>query len=179
MVDSTRAPSSGGRLAAPGRDAGAQARLDASASSGVAKRTVPEGRPHRGSSRGRKRPGRTERSSRKRGIVESTIYHHNVIGRLWYGRTRPEHAQLYEEHLRRTTLPSLQRIASYKGAYVLRRDVDGGVEFAVLTLWGSLDALRSFGGDDYETAVVPPAARELLQRFDDKAVHFEVVIQPD
>jgi hypothetical protein len=39
MVDSTGSASPGRQLAALGRDAGAQAMLDASASAGVAKRT--------------------------------------------------------------------------------------------------------------------------------------------
>jgi hypothetical protein len=38
----------------------------------------------------------------------------------------------------------------------------------------SLDAVRAFAGEDYATAVVPPKARALLQRFDDESAHYEV-----
>jgi hypothetical protein len=38
----------------------------------------------------------------------------------------------------------------------------------------SLEAVRAFAGANYETAVVPPAARALLQRFDARSAHYEV-----
>jgi hypothetical protein len=41
----------------------------------------------------------------------------------------------------------------------------------------SLDAVRAFAGPDYEMAVVPPKARQLLLRFDQRSAHY-VVIDP-
>jgi hypothetical protein len=38
----------------------------------------------------------------------------------------------------------------------------------------SLDAVRAFAGEDYEAAVVPPKARALLSRFDERSQHYEV-----
>jgi len=38
----------------------------------------------------------------------------------------------------------------------------------------SIDAVRSFAGEDYEIAVVPPKARTLLSRFDEKSQHYEI-----
>ena len=38
----------------------------------------------------------------------------------------------------------------------------------------SLDAVQAFAGQDYEVAVVPPAARALLLRFDARSAHYEV-----
>jgi hypothetical protein len=38
----------------------------------------------------------------------------------------------------------------------------------------SLDAVRGFAGEDYEAAVVPPQARALLSRFDERSQHYEV-----
>jgi len=38
----------------------------------------------------------------------------------------------------------------------------------------SIDAIRAFAGEDYEVAVVPPKARELLKRFDGRSQHYEV-----
>ncbi len=37
-----------------------------------------------------------------------------------------------------------------------------------------LEAVRQFAGTDYETAVVPPAARALLTHFDDRSQHYQV-----
>jgi hypothetical protein len=38
----------------------------------------------------------------------------------------------------------------------------------------SLDAVKRFAGEDYETAYVPDAARALLARFDHQSRHYEV-----
>ena len=48
-----------------------------------------------------------------------------------------------------------------------------------LTLFDDLDAVRAFAGDDYEAAVVPAEARALLDEYEDRAAHFEVVIRLD
>ena len=49
------------------------------------------------------------------------------------------------------------------------------MEFATVTLWESMAAVREFAGDDPDAAVVPPEARRLLERFDQRSVHYEVV----
>ncbi len=42
----------------------------------------------------------------------------------------------------------------------------------------SIDAVRSFAGDNYETAVVPAKARAVLTRFDAVSQHYETVVAP-
>jgi heme-degrading monooxygenase HmoA len=100
-----------------------------------------------------------------------------VIGRLWHGWTTVDDAPRYEEHLREETFPGLRDIDGYVDGYLLRRDSGDRVDFTVLTLWESLDAIRAFAGDDYETAVVPHAARRALRGFDEHVTHYEVSIK--
>lgn len=38
----------------------------------------------------------------------------------------------------------------------------------------SLDAVREFAGTHYEVAVVPPEARAVLSRFDERSQHYAV-----
>jgi heme-degrading monooxygenase HmoA len=102
-----------------------------------------------------------------------------VIARIWHGWTRPENADAYETLLRSEVLPGISRIDGARGAYVLRDPVEDEVEFVTITLWDSLDAVRAFAGDDYEVAVVPPPARRLLSRFDERSRHYETVIEPE
>lgn len=102
-----------------------------------------------------------------------------MISRLWRGWTTFDNADAYEELLRTRILPGIHRVDGYKGAYLLRRDVEDSVEFATLTLWESMDAVRAFAGEDYEVAVVPPEARELLSKFDQTSKHYETIIEPD
>jgi len=100
-----------------------------------------------------------------------------MIGRHWRGLAHRESAEAYQEHLERETLPRLRSIDGHRGAYVLRRELEDEVEFVVLTLWDSLEAVRRFAGEEYETAVVPAEARELLSSFDEKVVHYQVAIE--
>ena len=102
-----------------------------------------------------------------------------MIARLWHGRTTADNADAYEDLLHTTILPGIHRVAGYRGAYVLRREVADGVEFATLTLFDSLDAVRAFAGDDLEAAVVLPEAERLLARFDTRSVHYDVVVEPN
>jgi heme-degrading monooxygenase HmoA len=101
-----------------------------------------------------------------------------VIARLWHGWTTAANADAYETLLRTEVLPGIDRIAGARGAYVLRSALEDEVEFVTITLWDSLDAVRAFAGEDYDVAVVPPAARQLLSRFDERSRHYETVIEP-
>jgi heme-degrading monooxygenase HmoA len=102
-----------------------------------------------------------------------------MIGRLWHGSARPEHADAYERLLRAEVLPGIHGIEGHRGAFLLRRERGERVEFVTLTLWETLDAVRAFAGDDYEAAVVLPEARALLDEFDERSAHYEVLIEPD
>jgi hypothetical protein len=38
----------------------------------------------------------------------------------------------------------------------------------------SWEAVKQFAGEDYERAYVPPKAREVLARFDERSQHYEI-----
>lgn len=101
-----------------------------------------------------------------------------MIARVWRGWANSvATADLYEEFLRSTFLPSIHAIEGYRGASVIRRSVGQEVELMTMTRFASLEAIRKFAGDDYEAAHVAPGARELLSRFDLRCEHFELVIE--
>ena len=52
------------------------------------------------------------------------------------------------------------------------------MEFVTIMWFSDLEAVRRFSGDDYEVAVVPPKARALLLRFDERSAHYETVRPP-
>jgi heme-degrading monooxygenase HmoA len=87
-----------------------------------------------------------------------------------------DNANAYEEHLRAETLPRLTELDGFENAFVLKRAADRGVEFLVLTLWASREAITAFAGDDAERAVIPDVAAELLDRWDERATHYELVL---
>jgi heme-degrading monooxygenase HmoA len=99
-----------------------------------------------------------------------------MIGRIWRGWTTKENAEGYQRLLEREVLPGIEfRARGYEGVYVLRRDEGDHVAFVTLTLWDSLDAIETLVGEDRERAYVPEEARELLGRFDERVLHYEVV----
>lgn len=83
-------------------------------------------------------------------------------------------ADEYEELLRTKVLPHLERIAGYRGGYILRRDDREESEFVVINFFESFDAVQKFAGPNYETPVFEPEAKRLLSRFDSVANHYEV-----
>ena len=103
-----------------------------------------------------------------------------MISRIWHGWTTTENADSYEALLKSEIFTGIQnrRIQGYRGIHLLRREVDGEVEFVTVMWFDSLDAVRSFAGEDYTAAVVPPRARELLSRFDERSQHYEVRAEP-
>lgn len=115
--------------------------------------------------------GKTKRSSLPGGNSVAK----GMILRMWKGQTTPPNAGKYVEHLGKRVVPELRAISGYRGAYLLRRTVNGAVEFVVLTLWDSIAAIRTFAGAETEKAVVAPEAQALLSSFDDFVSHFEVV----
>jgi heme-degrading monooxygenase HmoA len=98
-----------------------------------------------------------------------------MIARHWRGVAHPGRARGYEEHLRAETFPSLKRIPGFVDASILRRTIDSGVEFLIVTRWQSMDAIRQFAGADPEAAVVPPAVEAMMVDYDRRVTHYEVV----
>ena len=79
-----------------------------------------------------------------------------MISRIWHGWNTPENADTYE---------SLLFEEIFVGIKIMRFD--------------SIDAIRMFAGDDYEACVVPPSARKILKRFDERSQHYEIKITED
>jgi antibiotic biosynthesis monooxygenase (ABM) superfamily enzyme len=104
----------------------------------------------------------------------------SVILRYWRGWTTPDNAEAYEKIVSEQVLPGIaaRRLDGYHGAYLLRRDLDQEIEFATVMIFDSLDHVRAFAGDDYETAYVPPGARAVLARFDEKSAHYTTLLTP-
>ena len=102
-----------------------------------------------------------------------------MIGRVWHGWTKPGNADTYENLLRDEMFPEIQRLEGARGAYLLRRDAGNEVEFMTITMFESLDAVRSFAGSEYEKAVLHPKAHALLSRYDAKSAHYEIRITPE
>jgi hypothetical protein len=103
-----------------------------------------------------------------------------MIARIWRGWTTPENADTYQQIVSQEVLPGIaaRNLDGYHGAYLLRRDLDGEVEFATIMLFDSLEQVRAFAGEDYEAAYVPSRARAVLARFEERSAHYDTLLRP-
>lgn len=99
-----------------------------------------------------------------------------MIARIWHGWTSVSNADAYERLLRHEIFGGIgaRAIPGFTGIDLLRRDGADEVEFITVMWFESMAAVRTFAGEDYENAVVPPAARALLHRFDARSAHYDV-----
>ena len=97
----------------------------------------------------------------------------SMIARHWRGLVKSDRASDYEAHLRSETLPALEKMRGFLGADVLKRAVEGGIEFLVITRWKSIESIEQFAGADAEAAVVPPKAQAMMIDYDRRARHYE------
>jgi len=101
-----------------------------------------------------------------------------MISRVWHGWTTHENADAYDALLKGEIFAGIRnrKIAGYSGIHLFRRKLVQEVEFVTIMWFDSIEAIRAFAGEDYETAVVPSKARALLSRFDARSQHYEVKV---
>ena len=99
-----------------------------------------------------------------------------MIGRIWHGWTTPENADVYENLLKAEIFPGIAKkvVPGYRSIQLFRRPLDDEVEFITIMWFDSWDSVKQFAGEDYEKAYVPPKAREVLSRFDERSQHYEI-----
>lgn len=99
-----------------------------------------------------------------------------MISRIWHGYTSHSNADAYQRLLAEEIFIGIgdRRIPGYRGIQLLRRELRDETEFVTIMWFDSLEAVREFAGEDYEQAVVPPKARQLLSRFDARSQHYQV-----
>lgn len=99
-----------------------------------------------------------------------------MICRMWHGWTETGNANAYETLLREEMFAGIagRGIEGFRGIELLRRATGAEIEFVTLMWFDTMEAVIAFAGDDYERAVVPPRARAVLSRFDERSVHYDV-----
>ena len=99
-----------------------------------------------------------------------------MIARTWHGRVMTAKADAYLNHLKRTGLSDFRATPGNMGVYVLRRDEGGITHFTVTTLWSSMDAIRSFVGENPERARYYAQDDEYLLEREPLVTHSEVLM---
>ncbi len=98
-----------------------------------------------------------------------------MIERHWKGIAKFEEVDNYIEHLLKDTFPKIELIDGFIKAFILKRPLPEGVEFLIITVWNSIEAIQQFAGVTPESAVVPLSVQKMMIRYDHHVVHYEVV----
>ncbi|HTX13420.1 MAG TPA: hypothetical protein VME22_32685 [Solirubrobacteraceae bacterium] len=97
-----------------------------------------------------------------------------MIARIWRGAVAKDDGDAYAEYMADTGLAGYTSTAGNHGAWMLRRDVDEKTEFMMFTLWESMEAIKSFAGEEPEVAVFYPEDDRFLIERDEFVSHYVV-----
>ena len=97
-----------------------------------------------------------------------------MIARIWRGAVRKQHGNAYARYMQDTGVAGYTSTPGNRGVWMLRRDVGEKTEFLMFTLWDSLDAVKAFAGEDYDTAVFYPDDDRFLIERDLTSSHYVV-----
>ncbi len=97
-----------------------------------------------------------------------------MIMRVWRGWTRPEDAADYERYMNEMALPAYGNVEGNVAVYMARRDDGDRVEFAMFTVWDSIEAIERFAGPDYERAVFFPEDERFLVDKELTVAHYDI-----
>jgi heme-degrading monooxygenase HmoA len=98
-----------------------------------------------------------------------------MIARIWHGFTRLADKETYYDYLLKTGIPEYKETKGNRGVRVLRRVHDDRVEFLLITLWDSWDAIKAFAGEEYEKAVYYPEDQEFLLELEPHVTHYDLL----
>jgi heme-degrading monooxygenase HmoA len=104
-----------------------------------------------------------------------------VIARMWSGAVRAGRGDEYAAYLDRTGKRDCRATPGNRGVLILRRDRADETEFVFVSLWESMDAIRSFAGDDVERARYYPEDRNFLLALAPTVRHYDLsmALPPD
>jgi heme-degrading monooxygenase HmoA len=102
-----------------------------------------------------------------------------MIARIWRGAVRAGDGDAYADYMQGTGVAGYAATTGNRGVWMLRRDVGELTEFVMFTLWDSIDAIKGFAGDRYETAVFYPEDDRFLVERDRVATHYTVAASVD
>ena len=98
------------------------------------------------------------------------------IIRTWKGWTTKENAPVYENMLINEVFPAVKKkgVDGLEKVSISTLEKEDEVEFFLVLQFDSLDAVKSFAGENHETAYIPDNAKRVLLRYDNTAQHFEL-----
>ena len=96
------------------------------------------------------------------------------IVRIWTGETPIHKAEEYEKFLAERAIPDYTSVPGNLGVIILRRDAEDRARFTIITFWESVDAIKSFAGEDYEKAKYYEEDEDYLLGFPERVEHYRI-----
>ena len=96
------------------------------------------------------------------------------IIRTWKGWTTLKNAPVYESMLRNEVFPEVKRkgVKGLEKVSISTSEKPDEVEFFLVLQFDSIESVKMFAGEHYETAYIPDNAKRILKRYDTTAQHF-------
>ena len=107
--------------------------------------------------------------------ASSTGSERGLIARVWHGAVPAAKGDAYAAYLRRTGVTECRATPGNVGVEVLRHTARGETHFLFISFWKSMDAIRTFAGDDVERAHYYPEDHEYLVELEPTLTHYEVL----
>ena len=104
-----------------------------------------------------------------------------MIVRILQGIVTASDADKYQTLLHEKVLPIYQYASGNLGVYLCREVNDQFVNFLLMSLWSTRDALIRFTGPDIEAVAHSPEEKKLLLAFESMARNYEVLemVEPE
>lgn len=97
-----------------------------------------------------------------------------MIARIWEGEVSLEDGESYFEVLKRTGIPDYMETDGNRGVFVLERDEGETTHFLLITMWDSMEAIKSFAGQPVEEARYYPEDEGFLIEMRPTVDHYRV-----
>lgn len=101
-----------------------------------------------------------------------------MIARTWHGRVPAQKAEAYASFLSEVAMPDYRGTPGFRGVFVLRREEEGVSHFVLISLWDSLESIRTFAGPDPLRARYYPEDPAFLLEMEPNVTHHEVRLGP-
>lgn len=101
-----------------------------------------------------------------------------VIARIWRGVAERSKADGFLDYMMKTGVKDFRVKEGNRGVYVFRRNDKKRVEFLMISLWDSVNAIRNFAGEDIDRASYYPEDEKFLIKLEPKVKHYEVLTGP-
>ncbi len=96
-----------------------------------------------------------------------------TITRIWHGKTKAEHADVYLDYIIETGVEEYKATEGNLSVEIWRRIEGSECHFWTVTKWDNYESIKKFAGEDYEKAKYYPEDEKYLLDFEPKVFHCE------